>query len=259
MPKLGDSITHDPLRILEYGVSGNGKTTLWGLMAKYEEFRPIYCLDFDLRIASLRARLSQEEMSFIYFDSFRDRSIQGESYVAAESISRNVKGLNTKYGVEFKTIVIDSGTFMTTQIMSRVLMMDGGKPATTNPQLQHYLQLQSLQAEIISRLAYSGLNFVFTCHEDTSKDEITGRLFKNVDLNGKSANKIPGYFNEIWHTEIRMKPGGEPDYVVRCRSDAIYSARTSFSSLLSVENQENIWPKIIKAREDKIEVTEVKL
>lgn len=245
MPSLDTAITTEPIRALIYGVSGSAKTTLWGLMAKHPEFSPIYCLDFDLRIASLRARLNPEEMSKIYFDNFRDKSIQGESYVAAESASRNITGLNTKYGTTFKTIVIDSGTFMSGQIMNRVLMLDGGKSSTTNPQLQHYLQLQSLQAELISRFAYSGLNFIFTCHEDTNKDEITGRLFKAVDLNGKSANRIPGYFNEIWHTEVRPKPGGDPEYVVRTRSDAIYSARTSFGFLTSLESQEDIWPKIL--------------
>jgi AAA domain-containing protein len=249
MPSLDEAIGKEPVRALIYSPTGTGKTSLWGLMSKYEEFSPIYCLDFDLRIASLRAILSPAEMSRIKFDSFRDRAIQGEAYVAAEAISRNVKGLNSKYGVEFKTIVVDSGTFMATQIMNRVLMMDGGKPATSNPQLQHYLQLQSLQAELIGRLAFSGLNFIFTAHEDTSKDEITGRLFKAVDLNGKSANKIPGYFNEIWHPEIRMQPGGVPQYVVRTRSDAIYSARTSFRQLESVEPQEAIWKKILSSSE----------
>lgn len=244
MPSLEEAITKEPVRALLYGMTGNGKTSLWGLMTKYEQFRPIYCLDFDLRIASLRAVLGPDELKWIKFDQFRDRAIQGEAYVAAEALSRNVKALNTKYNCEFKTIVIDSGTFMSTQIMARVLMMDGGKPATTNPQLQHYLQLQSLQAELISRFAFCGLNFIFTCHEDTNKDEITGRLFKSVDLNGKSANKIPGYFNEIWHCEIRMQPGGTPEYVVRTRSDAIYSARTSFRQLDSVESQANIWKKI---------------
>ena len=245
MPSLDTAIQQDPIRALTYGVSGSAKTTLWGLMSKFEQLSPIYCLDFDLRIASLRARLSADEMKHIYFDSFRDKSLQGESYVAAEAISRNIPALNTKYGVTFKTIVIDSGTFMTTQIMNRVLMLDGGKPSTTNPQLQHYLQLQSLQAELISRFAFSGLNFIFTCHEDTNKDEISGRLFKAVDLNGKSANRIPGYFNEIWHTEVRAKPGSDPEYVVRTRSDAIYSARTSYKQLLSVEPQEDVWPKIL--------------
>lgn len=246
MPILSEAILKEPIRSLIYGVSGSAKTTLWGLMAKYEQFYPIYCMDFDLRIASLRARLTAEEMSRIRFDPFRDNKVQGEAYIAAESLSRNIPALNTKYNCEFKTIVVDSGTFMTTQIMNRVLMLDGGKPATQNPQLQNYLQLQSFQAEFISRLAFSGLNFIFTCHEDTNKDEITGRLFKSVDLNGKSANRIPGYFNEIWHTEITKEPAKEEStYKVRTRSDAIYSARTSFSQLKSVELQEDIWPKIL--------------
>jgi hypothetical protein len=245
MPVLSEVVEKEPIRALIYGVSGSGKTSLWGLMAKYEPFRPIYCMDFDLRLASLKAVLSPEELKHIYFDHYRDKAIQGEAYVAVELLSRNLASLKARYGVEFRTLVIDSGTFMATQIMNRVLMLDGGKPATTNPQLQHYLQLQALQAELVSRFAFSGLNFIFTCHEDTSKDEVTGRLFKGVDLNGKSANKIPGYFNEIWHTEVVQKPGGEPSFAVRTRSDPIYSARTSFKSLMSLEPQDAIWPKVL--------------
>ena len=248
MPSLDESVEYDPVRAIVYGPTGSGKTSLWAQMAKYDEFRPIYCLDFDLRISSIRAVLEHDEMKHIKFDYFRDKNIQGEAYIAAESVSRNIKGLNTKYNCEFKTIVIDSGTFMATSIMNRVLFLDGGKPGTVNPQLQHYLQLQSLQQELISRFAYCGLNFIFTCHEDATKDEITGRLFKSVDLNGKSANKIPGFFNEFWHTEIRLPPGKDPEFVVRTRPDVIFGARTSYRYLESVERQENIWPKIIAAK-----------
>lgn len=246
MPKLDEAITKQPITALIYSPTGGGKTSLLGLMAKYEELRPIYIMDFDLRIASLRAILTPEDMSHIYFDSFRDNKVQGEAFVAAEAISRNIPGLCKKYGIEFKTIAIDSGTFMSTAIMNRVLMLDGGKDPGSKPNWDHYAMLQSLQAMMISRLAFCGLNFIFTCHEDTQKDETLGRVFKSVDLNGKSANRIPGYFNELWHCEVQPKPGKDPEYVVRTRSDATYTARTSFGFLDSPEKQGDIWPKILK-------------
>jgi hypothetical protein len=131
-----------------------------------------------------------------------------------------------------------------------VLYLDGGKLATTTPQLQHYMQQMSLAEEFISKLCGSGRNVVVTCHEDTSKDEMTGRLFKAVDLTGKMANRIPGYFNELWHCEVRQQPGKDPEYVIRTRSDSIYGARTSFRSLLTIESQGEIWPKILKQMAD---------
>lgn len=246
MPTLTDAITKEPVRALAYGTTGSGKTTLWGRMAEYEAFRPIYCLDFDLRIASLRARLSADAFKFIYYDEFRDGRVQGEAFIAAQSISNNPASLKGKYGVDFKTIVCDSGTFMGKMIMNRVLMLDGGKAPTTTPQLQNYMQAMSLTEEFVSKMCASGLNFIFTCHEDTTKDEISGRLFKAVDLTGKMANRIPGYFNELWHCEISQKPGAEPNYVVRTRSDVSYSARTSFGHLSAVEPQETIWKKILE-------------
>jgi hypothetical protein len=217
-------------------------------MSKYDELQPIYCIDSDLRIGGLRSRLTSEEMGRIFHDPFRDINLQGEAYTAALSIVNNITGLDRKYAVQFRTIVIDSLTFLMKSIMARVLLLDGNKAATTNPQLQHYMSLISLQEELISKLCATGRHVVVTCHEDSQKDEVLGKLFKNVDLTGKSANRIPGYFNEFWHTEVRQVPGKEPEFVARLKSDVIYSARTSYRSLAAVEAQGEVWPKILKER-----------
>jgi hypothetical protein len=244
MGKLSEIIGDKSITVLEYGPSGIGKTCLWGQLAKHPEFSPIYCMDFDLRVQSLRARLSKEEMDNVYADPFRDTTVQGEAFTVANTISNDPKRMDSKYGVQFKTFICDSGTFFMRAVMARVLFLDGGKAPTTTPQLQHYMQAMSLTEEFVSKMCGSGRNFVFTCHEQTDKDEALGRIFKGVDLTGKMANRIPGYFNEMWHCEIRQTAGKEPEFVVRTKPDHLYSARTSFKTLVAIEKQEEIWKKV---------------
>jgi hypothetical protein len=236
--KLGDTLKDEPARILTYGVSGSGKTTLAGLMAMYEEFSPLYIFDWDLRIGTLRARLDKKFWDNVISDPYRDVRMQGEAFTLMQAKAEKLEGEG------IRTVVIDSGTFCMTGIMHRVLMLDG-KPPTQTPQLQHYMQQQSLFKDIIGRLCSKKMNVVLNCHEDTNKDEMTGRLFKAVDLTGKLSNQIPGYFNEIWHSEINQISGQEPKYVIRTKSDMVYPARTSFRSLSVLEQQESIWQKVI--------------
>ena len=243
--KLSDIVESDPIRGLVYGVSGSGKTSLLGLMALYEELRPIYYFDWDLRITSLRAKLPKEAWDFIEADPYRDTRIPGEAFTLMEAKIERLESSG------FRTVIVDSMTFAMQGIMNRVLFLDGNKPPTSTPQLQHYMQQQSLVTSLVSRLCARKLNVFLTAHEDTSKDEVSGRLFKAVDLTGKLAQRIPGYFNEFWHTEIQQLSGREPEFKIRTRSDQVYAARTSFSTLDSLEDQAKIWPKILKERATK--------
>lgn len=242
LAKLSDMIESDPIRALVYGVSGSGKTTLAGLMAMHEELRPIYYFDWDLRLASLRARLPKEVWPFIEVDQYRDKNLPGEAFTLMQAKLDRLEG-------SFKTAVIDSMTFAMQGIMARVLFLDGNKAPTTTPQLQHYMQQQSLVVDLISRLCSKKINIIVTGHEDTSKDEITGRMFKALDLTGKLATRIPGYFNEFWHTELVQQSGQEPQFKVRTRSDQVFAARTSFRTLQTMEDQATIWTKILKEKQ----------
>jgi hypothetical protein len=226
-----------------YGVSGSGKTSLLGLLAQFEEFRPIYFFDFDLRIASLRARLDPKYWDFVESEPYRDQKVQGESIVIMQAKIDKLVPLG------FKTAVVDSATFCMKSIMSRVLAQDGAKPATFTPQLQHYMAQISTFEELVQKLCGNpNLNVFFTAHEDTNKDEVTGRLFKGLDLTGKAANRIPGYFNELWHCEVLQQSGKDAEFRVRTKSDMLYPARTTYRTLQPVEKQEEIWHKILKER-----------
>lgn len=240
MPTLDQTLNKDPLRILLWSASGGGKTTLAGLTALHEELRPVYFFDWDLRIASLQAIIPPEVWKYISSDPYRDDKVAGEAYILMLGKLEKLE----KEG--FKTVVFDSFSFGMTGIMNRILALDG-KPATAIPQLQNYNGQKSLAVDLISRLCSKNFNIIVTCHEDTDKDEVTGRLFKALDLTGKLAGKMPGYFNEFWHCEVTQLTGKEPQYVVRTKGDMIYAARTSYK-LNQVELQSEIWQKIIAQR-----------
>lgn len=245
MPKLSESLQQAPIIALEYGQSGSGKTSLIGEMAKYEELYPIYIADFDLRIQSLRATLTSEQMSHIYSDYYQDGKFQGQAWMDFEKIANDPTLIDKKYGVVFKTFAMDSLTFAMRAQMARLQFLAGGKSAATPPTLPEYGAQTSGLLELLTKLRSCGKNIIVTAHEAGSKDEVTGRMFKTLDVT-PSLLKTPGLFNEFWHTEIAMPPGKEPEFVVRTRSDMTYSARTSFKTLDSLEKQQLLWPKIIK-------------
>lgn len=239
--KLSELISKDPPRVLAYGPTGAGKSTLAGLMAVHPELRPIYIADWDLRIASLRRKLPNEVWQYIEVEPYRDVNIQGESFTKLQARIQRLPGEG------FKAFINDSLTFCTRAAMARVLMLDGNKPPTFTPQLQHYMQQISLIEELVSRACSMPMAVVMTCHEDTQRDEVLGKLYKSVDLTGKSANRIPGYFNEFWHCEVTQSSANpEPKYSVRTRSDMVYAARTSYKTLEAVESADVIWGKIVK-------------
>ena len=238
---LEQTLNKDPIRLLLWSASGGGKTTLASLCALHEELRPVYFFDWDLRIASIQATLPREYWKYINSDTYRDDKIQGEGYVMMMSKMEKLE----KEG--YRTVVLDSFSFAMTGIMNRVLVLDGNKPSTSIPQLNHYNAQKSLSTDLISRLCSKNFNVIVVCHEATDKDEVTGRLFKSLDLTGKLAGKMPGYFNEFWHCEVQQLTGKDAAYVIRTRGDMTYAARTSYK-LESVEPQSAIWGKIIAQR-----------
>lgn len=244
MPTLAETAGSDPIRAAVWGVSGAGKTTLAGLMAAHEELRPIYFADWDRRIVSLRARVPKEYWQYIHSDVYTDTNIQGGGWTAFEAKMMNIQSQG------YKTVVIDSMTFLLMGLMNRVLLLDGNRPSTSNPQLQNYLTQQSMVKDILQKLCSKKINLICTFHEANDKDEYSGRVFKAFAITGKLTETVPGYFNEIWHCAISpMTPGQEPDYIVKTKSDGVYMARTTFKTLKTAERQADFWPKVVKEME----------
>ena len=247
MSDLASIIQKDPVRAMLYSDSGKGKTSVVGLAATYPEFSPMYIYDWDLRIASLRATIPSEHWSKIESDPYRDGpQIPGEAFTKMQA---HIGRIDPK----FKSWSIDSFTSLLEGIMAHVLALDS-KPPNSVPNLKHYMERQSIIKRLITSMCAKPIHLFMPCHEDTAKDEITGRLFKSFDMDPKLQNRIPNYFNEIWHVEINQTTAAGNQYMIRTRSDMTYSARTCFKTLLDLEHQDKIWPKIIAERNTTIHI-----
>ncbi|KKK54906.1 hypothetical protein LCGC14_3079930 [marine sediment metagenome] len=240
MSDLASIIQKDPVRALIYSDSGKGKTSLIGLAALYEEFSPIYIFDWDLRITSLRATIPSAHWHKIESDPYRDNQVGGEAFTKMQAL---VGRLDPK----FKSWAIDSFTSLLEGSMAHVLALDS-KPPNSVPTLRNYGERQSIIKRLITTMCAKNLHLFVSCHERTAKDEVTGRLFKSFDMDPALQNRIPNYFNEIWHVEINQTTATGNQYMIRTRSDMTYSARTTFKTLADLEHQDKIWPKIIAER-----------
>ena len=179
---------------------------------------------------------------------YTDTNIQGGGWTAFEAKMIRIEQDG------YKTVVIDSITFMLMGLMNRVLVLGGNRASTSNPQLQDYLSQQSMVKDTLQKLMSKKINVICTFHEANDKDEYSGRVFKAFAITGKLTETVPGYFNEIWHCAISpMSPGAEPDYVVKTKSDGVYMARTTFKSLKATEKQANFWPKIVAEKKSLID------
>jgi len=248
------------ITLLVYGKTGTGKTTLTAKAAQFDEFAPLEIIDFDLRLDGLVESIPKELLERIRFQSYRDVSTPGEAYDRAWSRLRELEDIAGKPNTP-KTVSLDSLTFMGKSFLDMVVYLDSTKGESKSGGKERYGELVAVrehygpQMQHIERfiqrltgLKQKGYNVFVTAHEDPTKDEITGRLSRAVDTTGKLVNRLPGYFNEYWHTEIGQATvlNAPAQFNIRTAPADGIEARTSFSKVLSpVEQQDQIWQKLV--------------
>lgn len=241
--KLDEYLSHPIVRALFYGATGTAKTTLLGLMAEHDHFSPMYIFDFDLRLQGVRPTLSQKALGNIEFDPYTDGKLAGSSISAAEMKLKQFEDMKDQ--LPYRTVGLDSFTFMSKAALTRVMVING-KTATDTPEQRHYMLQQKLIENFIQRLKALPCNIVITCHNGHLQDQVTGRIFNSIDATGRLKNDIPGHFNEVWHTEASQDPvKGTMSYIVRCKSGGGFDARTSMKSLGAIEQQQDVWRKVV--------------
>ena len=253
----GNELLMDPYStVLVGGPSGSGKTSLIAHALKQPTMCPIYVFDFDLRLSSLLAVTLPDKLAMLSYDQYRDTaSLPGSAFTAAEAKLRALTDMFIKQPHDApKTIVLDSLTFCQRVVMNRVLVMDG-KPATSNPELQHYKSLMNTVEPFISRLTALPCNIIVTAHDDPVTDKATNMSYIGIDMTGQLATRLPGYFNEVWHAELASgaRPIDPMTYRLRTRSSNIHRCRTCFPAYLDMlEDATQVWAKIEKAHQDAV-------
>lgn len=121
------------------------------------------------------------------------------------------------------TFVLDSGTTWASAAMNTILKKAGrlGGP----PYKQDYLPAMSLMENKIKEILTHRCNFVLICHEDTTKDENSGKMFIGPLLIGQLKMRIPLLFGELYCAQAKQTAKGV-EYSLLTQATGLYRART---------------------------------
>jgi len=121
------------------------------------------------------------------------------------------------------TYAIDSATTWASAAMNVVLKK--ANRLGSQPFQQDYLPAMTMIENAIKDMTGLPCDCILLCHEDTNKDEGTGRMFIGPLFVGKLKVRVPILFDEIYHAEAKEDSTGIK-YSLLTRSTGLYKART---------------------------------
>jgi len=134
------------------------------------------------------------------------------------------------------TFVIDSLTTFSQCVMYYILKKEGrsGSKAVANgqkvsyqgvPFQQDYLPQMMFIENTLRDILSNSCDVILTAHDAAVKDEITGRVQKDIMVTGKLVRRLPLLFSEIYHTES-IEAGTSTSYKLLTRKTGTYQAKT---------------------------------
>jgi hypothetical protein len=201
---------------LVYGKMGTGKTRLAKTCRK-----PAYIMSFDP--GGTKTVRDEIEKGSIVADTRFEYENPNDPTVAVAWDREYERLKKLGFFSEIGTLILDSGTTWASALMNQTLKK-AGRPGGT-PQQNDYLPTMVVMENAIKDICSLPCDFIFICHEDTDKDEASGRLFAGPLLIGKLKYRIPILFDEIYCAQTKETSGGV-SYTLLTRSTGIYQART---------------------------------
>jgi hypothetical protein len=169
-----------------------------------------------------------------------------------------VKLLDPKVAAQFNTVFIDSLTEINELAKEQIVKKD--RPALGVSMGKQYDDLMTQQdwgllSTRMTRMirAYRDLpfNVIFTCLEDTVKDEKTGAITVVPSINGKLAQNIAGYFDEVFRMVKRTEGDKESRYFVTSAEGAITKDRSGSLARIEPANWTTVYGKIFNTDKPK--------
>ena len=198
-------IKMDNIRIAAgvYGVAGTGKTTFGSTF-------PSPCfLDTDEGLLSIRGK------DAFYFD-----------LPQSATWFLDIKDALTKAGKDdrVKSIIVDSmsGVFTAAMAYTQTVNKTTGK----KPNFDDWAGIANTLTDFIVTLKGYKKHVLVICHENTEKDENTGKVWCLPAIQGQMKYKIPNFFDEFYHSECEARPGQASEYSLLAKPTSIYTAKS---------------------------------
>lgn len=233
MQKYSDDERAQKMNCILYGGVGSGKTYALRTLPA-----PILLHSFDPGGSkSLREEIDKGRV-------FADRSFEDEDPQKPSQFERWTKEFERLYKLkvdkevdgeirkvpffsQIGTFVLDSMTMWSQAALNHVLKKRGaaGQTPAQNDWFPQMVMLENAMHYLLS----IPCNVVIIGHDDYLKDELTGRISRNVMITGKLVKRIPLRFDECYvMTNKRTAKGTE--FMFRTQSNSEYEARSRLGS-----------------------------
>lgn len=126
-------------------------------------------------------------------------------------------------------LVFDSFTTIAEACMKHVLF-EAGRMGQSPTFAEWGRQIQLIR-ELLFKAFGTGKNVIAIFHEDIERDELTGQMWCLPLITGKLSKSIPGYFDEVYHLEVREEKGKKV-YEAVTKAARTFVAKSRLDSLL---------------------------
>lgn len=220
--------------LLVYGGLGTGKTTLLKTVR-----RPLHVDSFDP--GGTKVLEGEEE---IYCDAQWEIEDPFKPTVAVAWDKAFHHRKKIGYFDALGTYALDSATTWGQDIMYEIMKKAGRAGGV--PFQQDWLPQMTVLENAMRQFISLPCDCILICHDDSDKDEISGRMFVHPLITGKLKRRIPLLFDELYYAMTKETSKGT-EYQLLTRNTGLYQARTRLGKGGELETYEE--PNIKKILE----------
>lgn len=223
--KLSEMKGADLFRIFIMGEPGTGKTVFATTFPG-----PIKVFDFDGKLSSAyNYWKSKDEKKLLEID-YTD--CKPKDKIGSGFRLMNDELLKIKKDCPYKTIVIDSTTTMTSEMMNWLINFETG--IKRNKDIKS-LQVASMQDYMIFAPTFQNLlyelfalpcHIILVGHISITQDELTSEIHRHAAIPGKMGKQLPVFFPEVYVSYVK----GDK-YMAQTKADYKYPCRSQIPGL----------------------------
>ena len=225
MEKLSASIKVSHKKILVYGESGTGKTTL---AASFPG--DLLIIDFDNKSDSAYnhwVSLKPNIIDGIWVEKISTNFSSAKPYEQFQALLTKLESEARSGAFKYKTVVLDSYTFYSKCLLGFSLSQTAFKrPTAGKPSFDDYAYIGKQFLSDIGRLFDLPCNFIGIGHIKKNVDDTTGAVTNTLLFDGNSAPGLaPKIFKEVYRSFVKIE-NNKPVHYLQTKSDGKFECNS---------------------------------